>query len=71
VAGKLTLKGQSRDIIVPVVLSQSDGKTHAIGNFTVKRLEFRLGDQDWKDTSLVANEVDIKFKLLLSGLAPF
>ena len=64
VAGKLTIKGQSRDVVVPVAL---DGAV-ASGSFTIKRLEFRIGDGEWADTSMVANDVLVKFKLQLAGL---
>jgi polyisoprenoid-binding protein YceI len=69
VAGKLTIKGVSRDVLVPVVLTQSAGNTAAVGSFTMKRLDFKIGDGDWGDTSLVANDVQVKFKLNLSGVS--
>jgi polyisoprenoid-binding protein YceI len=70
VTGKLTLKGIAREMQVPVQLTQAGGTTTAVGAFTLKRLDFQLGNLDWKDTSLVANEVGVKFKLALSGVAP-
>ncbi|MEY4563475.1 MAG: hypothetical protein RLZZ618_2752 [Pseudomonadota bacterium] len=70
VAGKLTIKGTARDVTVPVVLTQAGGTTTASGNFVIKRLEFKIGDGDWKDTSMVANDVAVKFKLSLTGVAP-
>lgn len=66
VAGKLAIKGQTRDIVVPVALS---GNT-ATGSFTIKRLDFGIGAGDWADPSLVANDVQVNFKLSLSGLKP-
>ena len=69
VAGKLVIKGISRDVLVPVTLAQSGANTTATGGFVIKRLEFKIGDGDWSDTSLVANEVQVKFKLALSGIA--
>lgn len=68
VAGKLTIKGSSRDIVVPVALAQTGGATTASGAFTIKRLDFRIGDGDWKDTSMVADDVQVKFKLALAGV---
>jgi polyisoprenoid-binding protein YceI len=68
VAGKLTIKGASQNVLVPVALVQSGGTTTATGSFVVKRLDFRIGDGDWKDTSLVANDVQVKFKLALTGV---
>lgn len=70
VAGKLTIKGQTRDLVVPVMLTQAGGTTTATGAFTLKRLEFKIGDGDWADTSMVANDVQVKFKLALTGVGP-
>ncbi|MCH7345669.1 YceI family protein [Pelomonas sp. CA6] len=69
VSGKLSLKGQSRDVVVPLTLSQSGATTTASGSFVLKRLEFKIGDGEWSDTSMVANEVQVKFKLAFTGIA--
>jgi polyisoprenoid-binding protein YceI len=45
-------------------------QTTASGSFALKRLDFRIGDGDWKDTSMVADAVLVKFKLVLSGVGP-
>ncbi len=68
VAGKLTIKGQARDVVVPVSVQQAGANTTASGAFTLKRLEFKIGDGEWNDTSIVADEVQVKFKLALSGV---
>ena len=70
VHGKLAIKGASHDVVVPVALTQAGGTTTASGAFQIKRLDFKIGDGDWKDTSMVANEVQVKFKLALTGIAP-
>ena len=67
-AGKLSIKGSSRDVVVPVALTQAGGSTTATGAFAIKRLEFKIGEGDWADTSMVANDVQVKFKLNLSGV---
>ncbi|MBV8037372.1 YceI family protein [Roseateles sp.] len=64
VAGKLTIKGASRDVVVPITLSSGV----AAGSVAIKRLDFKIGDGEWADTSMVANDVTIKFKLAFSGL---
>jgi polyisoprenoid-binding protein YceI len=68
VAGKLSIKGQSRDVVVPVTMTQSGAVTMAIGSFPIKRLVFKIGENDWADTSMVADDVQVKFKLALSGV---
>ncbi|MFN3303025.1 MAG: YceI family protein [Roseateles sp.] len=64
VAGKLTLKGASRDIVVPITLSNGV----ATGAVPIKRLDYKIGDGEWADTSMVANDVTVKFKLAFSGI---
>ena len=70
VNGKLAIKGATKDVVVPVTLAQAGGTTTASGAFALKRLDFRIGDGDWKDTSMVADEVQVKFKLALTGVGP-
>ncbi len=69
VAGKLTIKGQAHDVVVPVALTQASGTTTATGAFTLKRLEYKIGEGEWSDTSMVANDVQVKLKLALTGVA--
>lgn len=68
VTGKLAIKGATKDVVVPVALTQAGGVTTAVGSFPIKRLDFKIGEGDWADTSMVANDVQVKFKLLLSGV---
>ena len=68
VAGKLTIKGTSVNVSVPVVLTQSGATTTATGVLPIKRLAFKIGDGEWADTSMVADEVQVKFKLALTGV---
>jgi polyisoprenoid-binding protein YceI len=70
VAGKLAIKGSSRDVTVPVTITQAGPVSTASGAFAIKRLEFKIGEGEWADTSMVADEVQVKFKLALTGLGP-
>jgi polyisoprenoid-binding protein YceI len=71
VAGKLTIKGSVKDVVVPVTLAQgTGGVTTATGAFTIKRLDFKIGEGEWADTSMVANDVQVKFKLAVTGVGP-
>ena len=70
VNGKLTIKGISRDVAVPVTITQSGATSTATGTFVVKRLEHTIGQDEWTDTTVVANDVQVKFKLAFTGLAP-
>lgn len=66
--GKLTIKGRSRDVAVPVTLTQAGATSTASGSFNLERLAFQIGDGDWADTSMVADAVQVRFKLVLTGL---
>ena len=68
VAGKLTIKGQSRDVTVPVTLTQSGATTTASGTLALKRLAYKIGENEWADTSMVADDVQVQFKLALTGV---
>jgi len=67
VAGKLTIKGVTRDVVVPMTLTQQGDVLKASGEFTIKRLDYKIGAGEWGDTSLVANEVLVKPRLTVQG----
>jgi len=68
VAGTLNIKGNLHEVLVPVTLTQNGAITTASGAFALKRLDYRIGDGEWGDTSLVADEVQVKFKLAFNGI---
>ena len=68
VAGKLSVKGAAQDVVVPVTLAQAGATTTATGSFPVKRLAFKIGENEWADTSMVADDVQVKFKFALAGV---
>ena len=70
VAGRLSIKGVGSDVVVPVTLARQGTQTVATGAFPIRRLQFRIGENEWADTSMVADEVQVKFRLILSGVAP-
>jgi polyisoprenoid-binding protein YceI len=64
ITGKLTIKGKSQTVVVPVVIA-SQGATQTFdGSLPIKRSQFDVGTGEWKDTSVVADEVVIKFHLV-------
>lgn len=70
VAGRLTIKGRTQELVVPLAITQAEGQSVATGSLTIQRLTFKVGDGEWADTSLVANDVLVRFKFTLSGLGP-
>jgi polyisoprenoid-binding protein YceI len=71
VLGKLTIKGNTQDAVIPVTLTQTGPTTTASGVLTIKRLVYKIGENEWADTSMVADDVQVKFKLTLSGVGKF
>jgi polyisoprenoid-binding protein YceI len=69
VAGQLSIKGATKDLTVPVQVTQAGANSTATGAFVIKRLDFKVGDGDWADTSMLANDIQVRFKLQLTGLA--
>jgi polyisoprenoid-binding protein YceI len=66
IAGRLSIKGTTRDVIIPVVLKKdAGGNSVAQGQFTLNRLDFKVGEGLWADTATVANEVAIRVRMVL------
>jgi polyisoprenoid-binding protein YceI len=59
--GKLSIKGRTRDVTTPIIVTPAGNTAKFDGNFTLKRLEFGIGDGSWSDTSIVADEVKVSF----------
>jgi polyisoprenoid-binding protein YceI len=68
--GKLELKGTARELVVPVTIVQNGPLSTATGEFVLKRLDFKIGENEWTDVSLVANDVRVRFKLVFTGVGP-
>lgn len=62
-AGKLTIKGRTREVKAPFTVQPAGGATILEGAFTIKRLDYGVGEGVWSDTDTVADEVQIRFKL--------
>lgn len=68
VDGKLTIKGRTRDVSTPATLTTAGNSATLEGGFAIKRGEFGVGEGAWADFGIVANAIQINFKLLaLSG----
>jgi polyisoprenoid-binding protein YceI len=72
--GKLTLRGVTRDVSISFTFQPATeaGQTLAWlkGTATVKRLDFGVGQGEWKSTDWVGNEVQVAFNLRLLPKAP-
>lgn len=64
VTGKLTIKGKTADVSFPLSVKK-EGASHVFeGALPIKRLVFNIGEGEWKDTGMVADEVTIKFRVV-------
>ena len=66
-AGTLAIKGTTRNVVVPVtVRKDAAGNAVAEGTFTVKRLEYKIGEGEWADPSTVADDVTVRIRMVLA-----
>ena len=64
VTGKLSIKGRSANVSFPLTMKTEGAKQVFEGQLPIKRLAFNIGEGEWKDTSMVADEVVIKFRVV-------
>ena len=63
--GALTIKGASRTVVAPFTFTQAGAERTVEGQFTLKRLQFKVGEGEWADTDTVADDVVVRFKFTL------
>ncbi|HLT98473.1 MAG TPA: YceI family protein [Burkholderiaceae bacterium] len=64
VTGELSVKGNSRPVTVPFSFKEEAGKGVFEGSFPLQRADFGIGEGQWKDFSIVANEIEVSFKFV-------
>lgn len=64
VTGKLTIKGKTETLTVPVTVTQAGATQTFDGVLPIRRSAFNVGTGEWKDTSIVADDVQIKFHIV-------
>jgi polyisoprenoid-binding protein YceI len=64
-AGKLTLRNVTREVPIEFTFEQKNGSAWLKGSAQLKRLDFGVGQGDWKETKEVGNDVKVSFVLLL------
>lgn len=63
ITGNLTLRGLTRSVEVPVLLKAEGGIGIFVGELTLKRNDFKIGEGEWAD-SFVSNEINIHFRMV-------
>jgi polyisoprenoid-binding protein YceI len=66
VVGDLTIKGITQSITTEFELADRDGRVELSGSVPISRLAFNIGQGDWKDTSIVEDEVQVRFRMVAS-----
>lgn len=62
-AGQLSLKGKTQEIAIPATFT-TQGKTGVFdGRFTLRRADFAVGEGAWAAFDVVANEIQVQFRL--------
>lgn len=69
VTGKMSIKGKTRDVSTPATFRQQGANGVLEGSFVLKRADFGIGEGMWADFGTVANEVQIKFRLVATSAA--
>jgi polyisoprenoid-binding protein YceI len=64
VKGTLAIKGLARDVVIPVTVKDAGGTTTFEGAFPLMRLQYKIGEGVWSDTDTVADEVQVKFRIV-------
>jgi polyisoprenoid-binding protein YceI len=65
VTGRLTLRGKTQDVVVPVSMTEQGDSRVFDGSLPVRRRRFGIGQGKWADTAVLADEVVIKFHLVV------
>jgi polyisoprenoid-binding protein YceI len=63
VTGKLTIKGQTRDVTFVLKHTPQGSNGLLSGGFTIKRGDFAIGEGPWAKFDVVANDIQINFQL--------
>lgn len=64
VTGDLSIKGNTRQVTAPFTFKEEGGAGIFEGSFTFQRADFGVGEGQWQDFSIVANEIDVKFNIV-------
>lgn len=67
VAGQLSIKGKTQDVLVPATFTAQGSSGVFDGGFTIRRGDFSIGEGSWAKFDIVANEVQIKFRITATG----
>jgi len=67
VSGTMTIKGRSKPTVAPFTFKQEGSAGVFEGTFVLKRADFAIGEGAWADFGTVANEIQIRFRILAAA----
>lgn len=68
VPGRLTIKGRTKDIVVPATFTAQGATGVFAGQFTLRRGDFAVGEGAWAAFDIVANDVTVRFRITARSL---
>ena len=63
VRGDFALKGHSTEVVVPFTARSEASGLRIEGSFPISRRAYKVGEGQWADTGLLADQVQIRFSL--------
>ena len=67
VTGNLSIKGHVHAITVPVSFVSRANQGQFDGSFSFNRIDYGIGEGEWADLSVIANPIQVTFKLLAAA----
>lgn len=64
--GKLTLHGTTHELRLPLTIRKTATGVEISGETTIRRLEYGVGQGDWKSTEWVGDDVKLQYKVPLA-----
>ena len=64
--GKLTIRDVTREVRLPITLKPTAAGLQLTGHFAFKRLDYGVGQGEWKATDSVGNDVKVDYSVSLA-----
>lgn len=64
VTGDLSIKGVTKEVTAPFTFKEDGDAGVFDGRFTIQRADFGVGEGQWKDFGIVANDIQIAFRIV-------
>ncbi len=67
--GRLTLRGVTRDLRIPLTIKPAGAGLELRGETSIDRLDYGVGQGEWKSAEWVGNTVKLEYKVVLNKAA--